>query len=73
VRLAFDADLAAVLVVAALELDVVEHDEQVRLGHAVQVPEPRNEMGLMYGDDHPTSMPGTHSVRIRRRVIDRRA
>src|SRR5687768_9500042 len=51
-RLAVDADLAAVLVVAALELHVVEHDEQVHLRHAVQVAQPGDEVRLVDGDDH---------------------
>src|SRR5438874_1770396 len=39
-RLAVDADLAAVLVVAALELHMVEHDEKIGLRHAMQISEP---------------------------------
>src|SRR3954471_2536935 len=46
------ADARAVLVVGLLELDVVEHYEQIRLRHAVQVPEPRHEARLVDGDDH---------------------
>src|SRR6185436_14053149 len=51
-RFVVDAHHGAVLVVAALELHVVEQDERVDLRHAVQVPEPRQVMRLVNGDDH---------------------
>src|SRR3954464_2487051 len=51
-RFAVEPDLAAVLVTAALELDVVQQDEQIDLGHAVQVAEPRQIVRLVNRDDH---------------------
>jgi len=51
-RVAIDQDACAVLVVAALELHMVEHDEQVGTDHPVEVAEPGQEVGLMQGDDH---------------------
>jgi hypothetical protein len=55
-RLVLDADRGAVLVAAPLELHVVEEDEQVDLGHAVEVPEPGQEMRLVDGDFHGASL-----------------
>jgi hypothetical protein len=46
------ADRGAVLVVAALELHVVQDDEDVGLHHAVEVTQPRYVMGLVNGDEH---------------------
>src|SRR6185436_17726030 len=51
----------AVLVVAALELHVVEQDERVDLRHAMQVPEPRQVMRLVNGDDHWIGGEGTEA------------
>src|ERR1043166_8940233 len=54
-RLAVEPDLAAVLAVAALELHVVQQDEEVHPGHAVQVTEPRQIVRLENRDDHRSS------------------
>jgi hypothetical protein len=51
-RLALEQDLGAVLVVAPLELDVVQDDEQVGFRHPVEISEPRQVIRLMDRNEH---------------------
>ena len=52
VRLAIEKYPRPVLIVAPLELHMIEHNEQIGLQHPVKVAEPGEEMGLMHGHDH---------------------